>query len=110
MMYGCWACHESMNGVIRQTNSDACASCHDDEYEEILTEWVSETQESLDGITDRLLSINYIELKEDEQLKIDQIRDGVKLIQEDGSNGAHNIEMVTEWLHDFNEILGELSK
>jgi len=32
----------------------------------------------------------------------------VKLIHEDGSNGAHNIEMVTEWLHDVNEVLRAL--
>ncbi len=106
----CRDCHESEEHVIRKANSYACISCHDEEYEELLTEWIDETQESLDDIMNRLYSINYIELKENEQLKINKIRDGVKLIREDGSYGAHNIELVTELINMFNEMLEEFTQ
>lgn len=101
----CRDCHENDDRVIQKANGDACISCHDDEYEETLTEWMDETRESLDSVSKLLLSINDVELKEDEQLKIDKIRNGVKSIREDGSFGAHNMELVSELIDEFNETI-----
>jgi hypothetical protein len=82
--------------------------CHDDEYEDMVFEWQSESDESISEIRAGLNRVKTSRLTESQHMSLGRIKSGVEKIENDGSQGVHNIELVEQILTEYNEILKTL--
>ena len=106
----CFSCHEGIIWPIEKASKERCTDCHDSEYEEILVEWQKETTASISQISRNLANLSYQSLGEGERLKVDEIKATLKLIENDKSQGVHNIQLTQQTLSEYSEFLQQLSR
>jgi len=98
----CLGCHEGEENdpVIRPTG-ETCVNCHEEGYDEYLSEWQDEVRGNLETI-EQLLKTRGGSLTTSQ---LNTIQNGVKTIREDGSMGAHNSEEIRSALDTYLQIL-----
>lgn len=104
----CLSCHGGTDKPIQKVTEESCFDCHDSDYEGLLTEWQSTTEESLSEIADALKHVKVDNLTTSQQAKIERVRSGIIGIEKDGSQGVHNIALVERLLDEFSEIVEAL--
>jgi nitrate/TMAO reductase-like tetraheme cytochrome c subunit len=92
----CTDCHGSAPDVVRP-KGESCASCHDEDYAEMLTEW-QQTTESLREKVEQLLGT--AELRGIDPEAIGSARRALDAVKQDGSRGGHNAPFAEALLRD----------
>jgi hypothetical protein len=104
----CKDCHEDANGVISRAQAINCSNCHDEEYDHLVEEWQELTKTKISAINISLSNLEYNDLDEVDRQKIDVVLYGIEKIETDKSMGVHNIELITELLNQYQNIIGEI--
>jgi hypothetical protein len=104
----CAECHLDRSIITGIQGQRSCVDCHDDEYEDMVFEWQSESDESISEIRAGLNRVKTSRLTESQHMSLGRIKSGVEKIENDGSQGVHNIELVEQILTEYNEILKTL--
>jgi nitrate/TMAO reductase-like tetraheme cytochrome c subunit len=104
----CKDCHENDNQTISKGYARNCSNCHEKEYDDLLEEWQVQTKFKLSAINTSLSSFIYYDLDKASRKKIDSIRYGIEKIENDKSLGIHNIELITDLLDKYLNMINEL--
>lgn len=94
----CLGCHngEESEPVVLPTG-ETCLNCHDDEYQDLFSEWQSEVETNINRL-ERLLQEKATSLPVEQ---LSSIQNGVNKIIDDGSSGAHNSEEIRNALQFY---------
>ena len=104
----CKDCHEGDNQTISKEYALNCSSCHEDEYDDLIEEWQVQTKLKISAINTALSNFVYYDLDKASRQKIDSIRYGIEKIEDDKSLGVHNIELITDLLDQYLNMINEL--
>ena len=101
----CRACHGGSDAAVRRAQGSDCAECHDEEYGEQLTEWQQSTKQALAALTKILSSDTTGIWYQENKALLDKVRTGIEQMEADRSLGAHNNELITETLQEYDELI-----
>jgi nitrate/TMAO reductase-like tetraheme cytochrome c subunit len=104
----CINCHLNEDDVITKDNGRNCSNCHEDEYSEYLVEWQDDIESKLTDIQEKLSTIVYYDLNKSGRQKVDVVRYGMDKIETDNSLGAHNYELISNQLEQYQTIINNL--
>ena len=104
----CEDCHKDDNEVISRAQARNCNNCHDDEYDDLVEEWQAQTKTKISAIKNSLLNLDYDAIDEESRQKIDIVLYGIEKIETDKSMGVHNIELITDLLNRYQNIVGKI--
>ena len=105
---GCKDCHENEDQIISKAYAQNCSNCHEDEYDDLLEEWQDETESKIVEIKNAYSNFVYYDLDKASRQKIDSIKYGIEKIENDKSLGVHNIELITNLLDKYLNMINEL--
>ena len=106
----CFSCHGGTERPVEKATKEKCENCHDSDYKELFLEWQEETVKSIQGISEKLLSLQDQILTDDDRLMIDRISSGLNKIEQDKSKGVHNIELISETLNEYSEFIESIEE
>jgi len=107
----CEGCHRSDEGQIVRPNAQTCANCHDPGYGDILGDWQSSTQEALEALRSALKQFPTAGLTPEQEAAAEEARRVIRLVEQDGSRGVHNYELIESLLSGAQEKINKaLSK
>jgi nitrate/TMAO reductase-like tetraheme cytochrome c subunit len=104
----CKDCHEGDNQTISKEYALNCSNCHEDEYDDLIEEWQVQTKLKISAINTSLLNFVYYDLDKASRQKIDSIRYGIEKLENDKSLGVHNIELITDLLDKYLNMINEI--
>lgn len=104
----CVECHRGDNDKISKENGQNCSNCHEEEYDDYLEDWQSDTKTKLAEIEEKLSTIIYYDLKKSDRQKIDVVRYGLDKIKKDKSFSVHNHELIIDLLNQYYTTLNNL--
>ncbi len=104
----CKDCHEDEDQTITKAYARNCSNCHDEEYDGLIEEWQEQTRLKISVINNSLSNIIYYDLDKASRQKIDSIRYGIEKIENDKSLGVHNIELITNLLDQYLNMINEI--
>ncbi|MFC1785083.1 cytochrome c3 family protein [Candidatus Neomarinimicrobiota bacterium] len=102
----CKDCHEDYNGVVSRAQARNCSNCHEEEYDDLVEEWQERTKTKISAVKNSLSNIDYNDINEVSRQKINLVRYGIEKIENDKSLGVHNIELITNLLNRYQNIIG----
>jgi len=103
----CGDCHTGEDSQVKKATPEACFSCHDEEYGEILMSWKSETAQRLQLLDGKILQVKKQNLTEKNQEIVLNMELNLDLIKEDKSLGVHNFELINEILKNYENLLND---
>lgn len=104
----CKDCHEDDNQIISKEYARNCSNCHEDEYDDLVEEWQEQTQSKISAIKNSLSNFDYNDIDEVNRQKIDFVLYGIEKIENDKSMGVHNIDLITDLLNQYQNIIGKI--
>lgn len=104
----CKDCHEDDDQIISSVQAMNCSNCHDDEYDDFVQEWQERTKTKISAIKNSLSNLDYENIDEINRQEIDSVLSGIKKIETDKSMGVHNIELITDLLNQYQNIIGKI--
>lgn len=104
----CKDCHEDEDQLLSKKYAQNCSNCHDEEYDDLTEEWQLQTQSKISAINKSLSNFAYYDLDKASHQKIDSIRYGIEKIENDKSLGVHNIELITDLLDKYLNMINEI--
>jgi hypothetical protein len=103
----CSGCHIDENGQITRSGPETCLNCHEEGYDEMLSQWQSSNAGIMEEIESLLARLETAKLKRVDKESLRAARTALDLFTRDGSNGAHNSLLTEEHL---SEVLNNLKK
>ncbi len=107
---GCRGCHVDENDRIVRPGGQVCVGCHEEGYDELLSQWQSSTGEMLEEIESLLSRLESAKLGRAENETIRAAWAALDLFAADGSKGVHNSAMAEEYLSRVVSNLEKLLK
>jgi len=101
----CRSCHGGEESEVRRARGSDCIECHDEDYGVQLADWQRSTKQTLALLNQILSSDTTGAWYGKNKAVVDRVRTGIAQIQADRSLGAHNNELITETLQEYNEII-----
>jgi hypothetical protein len=101
----CESCHLTDEGQIARPTGAACENCHDEEYAGILADWQSSTQEALAALKSALQRLPRSGSNGELKAAVEAARRVIKLVEKDGSRGAHNYALIESLIAEAQEKL-----
>ncbi len=103
----CSGCHIDENERITRSGPKTCLNCHEEGYDEMLSQWQSSNAGIMEEIESLLARLETAKLKRVDKESLRTARTALDLFTRDGSNGAHNNLLTEEHL---SEVLNNLKK
>jgi hypothetical protein len=94
----CTDCHLNDQNIVFRSTAKKCLDCHEEEYEEMFTEWRASVRDLLASLTSLLKEKKERALTEQEKMTLQEAERTLHDIQLDGSTGIHNYIYVEEVL------------
>lgn len=105
----CRACHGGQGRVVKAT-PQACGSCHEASYGEMIAEWQTETRQSVADVEAALNAVAVAQLTAEQREQYRLVREAVTALADDRSWGVHNADRATTILERAGELLGAMPK
>lgn len=94
----CKACHKKLTEPSSlERIKESCASCHEEEYKDFVTEWQTSTMETMTKIEKKIKGAKPVKITQANEL----LKEAQKLlyyVKADGSKGIHNPDYIEEIL------------
>jgi len=104
----CKDCHEDDEQTISNARARNCSNCHEEEYDYLVQEWQEQTKTKISAIKNSLSNLDYTDINELNRQKIESVLFGIEEIETDKSMGVHNIELITELLNQYQNLIGKI--
>jgi len=104
----CEDCHKNDYQIISSAQARNCSNCHAEEYDDLIEEWQEITETKIAAIKKSLLTLDYDNIDGESRQKIDIVLYGIEKIETDKSKGVHNIELITDLLNQYQNIIGKI--
>ena len=103
----CRGCHLDQSGQITRPGPKTCLNCHEEGYDEMLSEWQFNTTAMIQEIESLLARLETAGPGQPDKKILSTARTALDLFTRDGSKGAHNNLLAEEYL---GEVLDNLKK
>lgn len=104
----CRACHDYGDQVIGKSSAIFCVDCHDSDYEEVLNDWQESVQQQHDKLLSDIKLIDADMLDSENRSRLLSIKQGLDKISADKSSGAHNYELISRILEEFQQDIEQM--
>ena len=102
----CYSCHAGVGGKI--VRSTSCQNCHEEGYDELLTEWQESIKIMLTAIDGILQNIDRNAIDDALRGQLQELEMIVDAVHEDGSFGVHNYIAIDELLTHVKDKLEQM--